>query len=560
MRARTRWFVGGVAAGVLAGGGTFAAASMGAQHADPGVGDPVVATFVEESLESGVRSVYDGEFTFYVGGGVATFDCDGDLMPDLYLAGGANEASLVRNTSETGGPLSFEPVSEPAAELTGVTGAYPLDVDSDGVTDLAVLRVGENRLLRGEGGCAFTDVTDEWGLPVRDDWTVAFSATWEGDNAWPTVAIGNYLEVPPPDEVVRECAESYLVRPRRDSTSGSPALGSPTPLAPGLCTLSVLFHDWNGTGRADLRMANDRHYYTDGGEQLWRLEPGRAPTLYDESDGWQPLSIWGMGIAVGDLTGDELPEVVLTSQGDNKVQTLDDAAEPRYRDIAIEVGATAHRPFMGDATYPSTAWHPQLADVNNDGTLDLYLSKGNVDAQVDHSADDPSNLLLGRSDSTFVESAREAGVVSVGLARGAALVDLNADGMLDLVEVNRSENVRLWRNVGAGTADRPEPLGSWLAVRLRQPAPNSDAIGAWVEVRADGVVRRQQVLVGGGHASGHLGWQHWGLGSSSGAEVRVTWPDGEQGAWTPVDANTFVLLDREAAEPDVWTPPASSQE
>ena len=554
MRARPRWFAGGVAVGLLVGGGTFAAASMGAPRTDSSADDPVVARFVEESLESQVRSIYDGGFTFYVGGGVATFDCDGDLMPDLYLAGGTNEASLVRNTSDTGGPLTFEPVSAPAAELTDVTGAYPLDVDSDGVTDLAVLRVGENRLLRGEGGCAFTDVTDEWGLPVRNDWTAAFSATWEPGNALPTVAIGNYLEVPPPDEVVRECADSYLVRPRDSST-----FGPPTTLSPGLCTLSVLFHDWNGTGRADLRMANDRHYYTEGGEQLWRVDPGEAPRLYDESDGWQPLSIWGMGIAVGDVTGDDLAEVVLTSQGDNKLQTLEDAEEPRYRDIAIEAGATAHRPFMGDSTQPSTAWHPQLADVNNDGTLDLYLSKGNVNAQADHSSDDPSNLLLGRPDGTFVESAREAGVVSVGLARGAAVVDLNADGMLDLVEVNRSENVRLWRNVGVGTADEPQAAGSWLALRVHQPAPNTDAVGAWVEVRANGSVHRQQVLVGGGHASGHVGWLHWGLGTAESADVRVTWPDGEQTPWTPVDADTFVMIDRQAAAPAVWTPPAPSR-
>jgi hypothetical protein len=553
VRAWARWFVGGLTAGLLAGSGAFAAASVLSGGSAAPDTDPVVARFVDETLESGVRSVYDGGFTFYVGGGVASFDCDDDAMPDLYLAGGENEAVLVRNTSEPGGALSFEEVSGPETALSGVTGAYPIDIDSDGVTDLAVLRVGENRLLRGEGACRFSDVTDEWSLPVAQDWTAAFSATWEGDNAWPTVAIGNYLEVPPPGEVVRECAPSYLVRPADES-----AFGPAVPLTPGLCTLSVLFHDWNGTGRADLRMANDRHYYNEGGEQLWRIDPGRAPTLYGESDDWRPLSIWGMGIAVGDVTGDGLPEVVLASQGDNKLQTLDVADRPAYSDIAIKAGTTAHRPFMGDATFPSTAWHPQLADVNNDGALDLYLSKGNVNEQGDHSSDDPSNLMLGRGNATFVESAREAGIVSTGLGRGAALVDLNADGMLDLVEVNRAENVRVWRNVGTGTAEEPAAPGLWLSVRVRQPAPNTDAVGAWVEVRAGGSVQRQQVLVGGGHAGGQLGWLHWGLGSDRDPEVRVTWPDGEEGEWLPVDADTFVVVDRGAQEPRTWTPPGAA--
>ena len=66
--------------------------------------------------------------------------------------------------------------------------------------------------------------------------------------------------------------------------------------------------------------------------------------------------------------------------------------------------------------------------------------------------------------------------------RGAALVDLNLDGMLDLVQVNRRENVSLWRNVGWGDAAQPAPMGNWVAVRLEQPGPNRDAIGSWIEV------------------------------------------------------------------------------
>ncbi len=546
-----RWwgfFAGGLTVGLVAGAGAFAAAGTQAtEH-----GEPAIAHFVEQTLASGVRQVYDGGFTHYVGGGVAAFDCDEDRMTDLYLAGGEQPAGLFVNTSTAGGPLSFEARPAGVTDLTGVVGAYPLDVDSDGHLDLAVLRVGENVMLRGMGDCRFEDATAAWGVDPGEHWTAAFSATWEGDNALPTLAFGNYLQVPPDDEVVRECAPSHLVRPDGEG------YGEPLPLEPGLCTLSVLFSDWNGTGRADLRMANDRHYYAEGGEQLWRVEPGEAPVLYTEADGWQPLSIWGMGIAQGDVTGDGLAEVVLTSQGDNKLQTLaDDPDRPRYTDIALRAGTTAHRPFMGDDTYPSTAWHPELADVNNDTLLDLFLSKGNVDSQGDHSSDDPSNLLLGRSDGTFVESARDAGVVSLGLGRGAALVDLNADGMLDLVEVNRSDNVRLWRNVGAGTPQRPEPMGSWVAVRVSQAAPNVDAIGAWVQVRTGDRLQQRQLVVGGGHAGGQLGWLHWGLGDADGAQVRVTWPDGEVGPWVDVDADTFVLVERGSDVAATWSPPAS---
>ena len=38
----------------------------------------------------------------------------------------------------------------------------------------------------------------------------------------------------------------------------------------------------------------------------------------------------------------------------------------------------------------------------------------------------------------------------------------------------------IWRNVGSGDADQPASMGHWIAIELAQPAPNVDAIGAWV--------------------------------------------------------------------------------
>ena len=65
-------------------------------------------------------------------------------------------------------------------------------------------------------------------------------------------------------------------------------------------------------------------------------------------------------------------------------------------------------------------------------------------------------------------------------------------------------------------------MGSWVAVRLHQPAPNVDAIGAWVETRVGDRTTVHEVTVGGGHAGGQLGWIHLGLGDADAAEVRVT--------------------------------------
>ena len=495
--------------------------------------------FVEESAAAGVIHTYDGEFTFFVGGGVAVFDCNEDRKPDLYFAGGTNPAALFRNESPVAGALRFSRMPDSASQLNGVTGAYPVDIDSDSHIDLAVLRLGENVMLRGLGDCQFERANETWGVAGGGEWTVAFSAKWEGSAALPTLAFGNYVDLDEAGEQTGNCSDNTLVR-----AATAAGYDDPITLTPGWCTLSILFSDWDRSGRSDLRMTNDRHYYRDGEEQLWRIAEGE-PRLYTRDDGWQKMQIWGMGIASHDLTGDGLPEVFLTSQSDNKLQTLAEGpGQPNYRDIALVRGVTAHRPFTGDVVLPSTAWHPEFEDVNNDGLMDLFITKGNVEAMEGYAARDPSNLLLGNPDGTFTERAEEAGLAGFARGRGAALVDLNSDGMLDLIQVNRRENISLWRSLGSGEADSPAPMGNWLAVKLQQSGGNRDAIGSWIEVRIGRHAIEREVTIGGGHAGGQLGPIHFGLGSAERARVRVQWPDGEVGPWMTVTANQLFTIER----------------
>lgn len=496
---------------------------------------PITPLFVDETRAAGIDHTYDGEYPFFVGGGVATFDCNDDAKPELYFAGGVNPAALYVNESAIGGALSFAKKTSAATDLLLVTGAYPLDFDNDGVLDLAVLRRGPNVMLRGLGNCEFAEATESLGIDAGNDWTVSFAATWERDAEHPTLAFGSYLV---PDSF--DCAPNRLWRPMNATAAAAAAPYQNAIDLPAHCTLSLLFSDWNRDGNVDLRVSNDRNYDREAREQLWRMRAGEPPREYNESDGWRDLVIWGMGIASYDLTGDGKPEVYLTSQADNKLQTLDDtAAGPTYRDIALARGMTATRPYTGGDVLPSTGWHPEFDDVNNDGLIDLFVAKGNVEGQVDYASNDPNNLLLGTNDGTFVERGAEAGIANDSRSRGAALVDLNLDGLLDLVVVNRRVQVEVRRNVGTGTPDAPTTLGNWIALRTRQPGPNTQAVGAWIEVRFDGRTMSREVTVGGGHASGDAGFVHFGLGGATSAEVRVTYPDGERGAWQTLDANAF---------------------
>ena len=511
--------------------------------------------FAEETSSAGVDHVYDGPFEYAVGGGVAVFDCNADGKPDLYLAGGRNSAALYRNESSVGGGIRFTRLGDPVTDLVRVNGAYPIDIDGDGVTDLVVLRTAaEDVLLRGLGGCRFERANERWGFKGGNAATMAFSATWEPGGALPTLAFGNYVN-PASDDPHRLCFDNELVRPAAAAT-----YGPPVPLTPSWCALSMLFSDWNRSGRMDLRVSNDEHYYlrTEGQEQLWRIPPHQAPSLYTADDGWVTVQVQGMGIASYDLTGDGYPEVFLTSQSDNRLQTLTAGpAQPTYRDIGLRRGVNAAQPFTGGDIRPSTAWHAQFEDVNNDGFVDLFIAKGNVTTQPEYAQKDPSNLLLGQPDGTFREAADAAGVLNFDRGRGAALADFNLDGMLDLVEVSYGASVRLWRNVGTGDASKPRAIGNWLALSVVQPGPNTNAIGAWVEVRVGDRILRRELTIGGGHAGGQLGWMHFGLGDSTDADVRVSWPGGETGPWLRAKGNEFAMVTRGAGALRRWSPDGS---
>lgn len=481
------------------------------------------------------RHVYSGGWEHFVGGGVAAFDCDGDRLPELYMAGGEAPSTLFRNRSEPGGRLDLVARTPPALALTGVTGAYPLDIDSDGVMDLAILRVGENRLMRGLGDCAFAPM-DVPGFDGRDRWTTAFSATWEAGQRWPSMAFGNYVNRDDPAGPFEACDDNDLFRAEADRLRH-------VILSPGYCALSMLFSDWSGRGRAALRISNDRHYYVAAGEeQMWAMES--APRLLGDADGWRHYKLWGMGIASRDLTGDGRPEVLMSSMGDQRLQ-IHTGPGATWQDAPFEMGTTAHRPYLGGDGRPSTGWHVAFGDVNNDGHDDIFIAKGNVEQMPDAAMDDPNNLLVQDRQGHFTEMGDKAGIASLKRARGAALVDMNGDGLLDLAVVNRRAPAELWRNVTPrGAVGEGAGAGAWVAIALHQPAPNVNAVGAFIELRAQGRSWLREVTVGGGHAGGAAVPEHFGLGRADGAQLRVTWPDGTVSGWAEVPLNRVVDVTR----------------
>jgi enediyne biosynthesis protein E4 len=126
--------------------------------------------------------------------------------------------------------------------------------------------------------------------------------------------------------------------------------------------------------------------------------------------------------------------------------------------------------------------------------------------------------------------------------------------LLDVLVINRWDKAQVWRQLPVAAG---ESAGHWLELRLQQPQGNRDAVGAWVEVRlgadANARVVRQELTVGGGHASGAMGWMHFGLGDARAVQFRVQWPHGGWSAWTDAKVDSYYVVTEQQAT--LWSAP-----
>jgi len=138
----------------------------------------------------------------------------------------------------------------------------------------------------------------------------------------------------------------------------------------------------------------------------------------------------GGGVALGDLTGDGLPEIVLTSNLGGPRLYLNEG-KFRFRDVTDE----------SDLRHKDGSWITgvTLADVNGDGRLDIYICKaGTVQGALRANELWINQGLNAHGVPTFVEAAAAYGVADTGYSTQAVFFDYDRDGDLDLLVINNS--------------------------------------------------------------------------------------------------------------------------
>ncbi|MGH2650128.1 MAG: CRTAC1 family protein [Actinomycetota bacterium] len=540
----TRWLLLGLLAGV----------AFGSLAGVAGPGPRVV--FSDVTGESGVKVTHftDAFGKKYlpetVGSGVCAIDFDRDGWQDLLFVNGtawpgrrsplASSLALYRNL----GNGRFENVTRKAGlsrKLYGM-GCAVGDYDNDGFVDVYVTALGANVLFRNRGDGTFADATGQAGV-ADEGWST--SAAWVDydRDGHLDLFVGHFVKWSPETNIL--CTydgryQSYCSpRPfpgdsnRLFRNNGDRTFTDVTRQAgvwnPSGKTLAVAVYPGED-GWPNLVVGNDtqpNYLYVNTKTGGFRDQSLRAGIAFNENG----LARSAMGVDVADVQNTGKLAIAISNFANEMISFYVQERGDVFFDRSGPSG-------IGPASLLSVSWGIFFFDYDLDGLEDLFVVNGHVNDQVHKIQPTVTHaqrplLFLNTGGGAFREVGLESGpaVARKIVARGAAYLDMDNDGDLDVVITTNNGPAYLLRNEG-GNRNR------FVRLTLLRGQGAGDGIGARVTLQRQGSEHVRWVKSGSSYLAQSELPLTFGLGSDpEPVGIRILWPSGRQETLSGLEPN-----------------------
>ena len=533
---------------------------------------------------------------FYNGGGVAIGDINNDGLQDILFTGNMVRNRLYLNK----GNFKFEDITERSGidKMQGwCTGATMADINGDGKLDIYICRSADinpdkrkNLLFINNGDLTFSEKAAEFGLDDNGYSTQAAFFDYDKDGDLDCFIINHSIQkytagVQDNPALRKERNPDYASKLYRNDNNHFTNVSDQAGITSNVLTfgLGLAISDFNNDGWPDISVSNDFN------EPDYLFINNRNGTFTEQlTKSMDNISLYSMGSDAADYNNDGLTDLVTLDMlpEDNKTNKMHSGAENfdkfQYlfaQGFYYQFSRNMLQQNNGDGTFSEVgqlagvsntdwSWSALFGDYDNDGNKDLFITNGYVKDYTDmdflkYSVDrlvktmhkdsvDPISeymrkmpknettnyIFQNQGNGTFLKKTSEWGFDKKGVSAGAAYVDLNNDGDLDLVINKSNDFAGIYKN-----NSEVRNKNNYLRVQLNGGKANQRGIGTKVKLFCKGQQYYQEQSPVRGFQSSSDPVLNFGVGKNTIIDsILIIWPNDNFQKLVSVKVNQSIII------------------